>query len=318
MKTKYRAIFVGLLSATALSITGCPCPPAVPRAELIERYNGNADKVTSLWAVADVEVQITDDKGKVSSYRLQDGRLLMKKRSDDPFGPQDFLLRGKAFDQEFFQLGVDGGAGEHYFWLAPPEGRGKPYGRWGRIADLGRPVYESLPVDPTQLLELLGVLAWRDRSDGFSLTICTPMEAPCVYDLMFVSGLPGGRLSARKVWLDRRDKLNRPTRVWLYDPEGECVLSADLGRYETVATDAPKAEWPVIPTDISIHLQAKEGIRAIRLRLSDATVETAKQPIPEAAFHKRIPERVLKGDDARPLGPIGAMPSTTRPVGGHE
>jgi hypothetical protein len=303
-----------LLSAAALAVTGCPppCPQAVPRTELIDRYNRNAEKVPSLWAVADVEVQIAEG-GKFRSYRLPDGRLLMKKRADGPAGPQDFLLRGKAYGQEFFQLGVDGEAGEHYFWLAPPEGRGKPLARWGRLDDLDRPDYETLPIDPSQLLELLCVLPWRGGADNPPLSIYTPMETPCVYDLVFVSAMPGGRLSVRKVWLDRRGKDNLTSRVWLYDRTGECVLSAELGRYQPVAADGPKAEWPVIPTDIRILWPASKEVRSIRLRLSDATVETSEQPIPDAAFRRSIPARVLQGD-ARPLGPIKPAPTATRPA----
>jgi len=284
----------------------------VTRGELLDRHNANAAKIPSLWAVADVEIALADG----SRYRLTQGRLLLRKRPEDPFGPQDFMLRGKEIGREFFRMGVDAAGGMYYFWInATEEVR---LARWGKLADLHRPGHESLQVDPTQLLGVLGVLPWPWQADEPWRVVHKAMADPCVDVLMFVAPRPaaagGGLYVQREIWLDRNAETRRPMKVWLYDPWGRCVMAADLSDYRRIETSAEKADWPVMPSDIRITLPAAAGeagkgdavrITSIRLRLSGQTVESEEQPIPPAAFRwseRRLPPEIR---DARPLGPIG-------------
>ena len=201
MSLPREAMVTLLAAAAALMAAGCPCPGRIiPREQLVAAHNANAAKVKSLWAVADVSVRFRE-----GTVRLTDGRLLMLKRSDDPFGPQHFMLRVKEMGSEFFRLGGDGAAGEHYYWFDPPEKYGRPAARWGRIEDLHRPGWETPPIDPTRLLAVLDVMDWPVDPERMRVAAFTPMTNPCVYELFFVS--PGERgLELRKVWSDRRDE----------------------------------------------------------------------------------------------------------------
>ncbi|NQU76544.1 MAG: hypothetical protein HQ546_09560 [Planctomycetes bacterium] len=303
MRTDKRFVSILLLSAAAIA----GCQPKVPaelctREQLIDQYNTNADKVPELWAVADVEICLTTEMGG-KKYRLPDGRLLVKKHPDRPFGPHDFMLRGKAVGREFFRLGIDARAGEYYFWLDASDGgdneNENAFARWGRIDELNRMGYETLPIDPTQLLNVLGIVPWPWDANRPWQVVYTPILQPCVYDLLFADVAAGadGPFARSRVWLDRYEGPHRPLRMWLYDRQGRYAMEAELRQFRTIETGDDKASWPVMPTDILIRWPFSDTIGSIRLRISGQTVTKSTA---EAAFRKEIPPHIR---DARQLGP---------------
>jgi hypothetical protein len=317
----------GLLAAT-LVLTGCPpaqraavCPgPPLPEAELIALNNANAQKVPSLRANADVEISFRHED-KVRTERLRDGLLLLLKDREHPDAVPSFLLRAVMVSEPYFGAGVDAAAGEYYFWLDPP--RGEAAARWGRLDDLHRAGYESMPVDPVDLLSVLAVLPWPLR-DPDRPVLSLPKDDPCLYDLLFFgrAGEEGGVQLRRQVWLDRTVVPPRPWRVWVFDSAGRVTVDATLADYRKIDVPSlPADERPVMPTDILLRYPQEQDILSLRVRLSNMTIGGESSPVRAAMFQRRnvIPARI---EDQRPMGPlkdspIGERLEATRPAAGE-
>lgn len=303
MSRRLGALSTVLLCGASLALTGCPrpCPDRiVPGEQLVARYNANAAKVPSLWAVADVQVRLSDGK---RLPRLTDGRLLVMKR---PADTQHFMLRVRDFDQEFFRLGVDGSTGEYYYWADPPAGRGEPSARWGYVEELRQGGYEVLPVNPVHLLDVLGVMPWHTTGPGRQV-FSTPLCDPCVYELDVVDASHADGVNLRKFWLDRRTEPHYVKRVWLYDPQGRCVATARLDRYRKIAGPGEQDDWPVMPTDILMEWPLNDQVRSIRIRLSQPRLKTS----PEGAFmdfRRQIPSHIQDRRRVEPAGEESAGP----------
>jgi hypothetical protein len=299
--TQRWGVLAALLLAAVFIAAGCPrCPgELVSREELFDRYNTNADGLRTLWAVADIEIQL-NHRGLFQSIRIPDGRLYFRRRGDDPLAPQNFMLRGKELDQEFFRLGIDGGQGLFYYWADVP-GRAQ-FARWGTVADADSGALGSAVLNPANMLSLLGVLPWPTDLDAPSQVALETLDKPCVYQMLVFSRRDAwdGWYLARKIWLDRRADPPRPYKVWLFDRQGQVAMEADLGDYEAVFMGGKVHGGPVIPTDIRIRWPDSDPVRAIRLRLSGASVETDEQTVPsEAGFEMHIPGHI---GDVRSLG----------------
>jgi len=299
-----------LLAAVAVCLTGCPpCDvELVGREVLFAAHNRNADAIPALWAIADVEINLTGE-GLFGSYRLPDGRLYFRRRGDDPLGPHYFMLRGKEIDQEVFRLGIDADAGLFYYWVNVPNG--ESFARWGPLEALHTIDGEGIPMDPTQLLNALGVVAWPTDPDAAAHVVLRTPEKPCVYEMLTVARRDawGGWYLARETLIDRRDEERHPHKTMLYDRQGRIAMTADLDAYEPVATGDEPAGRPEVPTDIRLTWVDSEPIRSIRLRLSGMTTGSADQPVPPPrAFRLDVPPTIR---DARPLG------ETSGPIGGE-
>jgi len=292
-----RRVVALLLLAAVFIAAGCPKPSAelVGRETLFARHNSNADQLRTLWAVADIEIQL-NHRGLFQSIRIPDGRLYFRRRGDDPLAPPNFMLRGKEVDQEFFRLGIDGDAGLFYYWADVP-GRAQ-FARWGKVADADSGALGSVALNPADLLSLLGVLPWPTDLDAPTQVALETLDDPAVYQMLVFSRRDAwdGWYLTRKIRLDRRADPPRPREVWLYDRQGQVIMTAELEDYAAVETDGDPA---VIPTDIRIRWPDSDPVGGIRLRLSDAGVETDERTVPPAAgFKMRIPGHI---DDARPL-----------------
>ena len=299
--TQRWGVLPALLLATVFIAAGCPrCPgELVSREELFDRYNTNADQLQTLWAVADIEIQL-NHRGLFQSIRIPDGRLYFRRRSEDPLAPQNFMLRGKELDQELLRLGIDGAEGLFYYWADVP-GRAQ-FARWGTVADADSGALGSAVLNPASLLSLLGVLPWPTDLDAPSQVALETLEKPCVYQMLVLSRRDAweGWYLARKIWLDRRAEPPRPYKVWLYNRQGQVAMEAELGDYAVVATNGDPTSAPVIPTDIRIQWPDSDPVRGIRLRLSGASVATDEQTVPaEAGFEMRMPGHL---SDVRSLG----------------
>lgn len=326
------AVAAGVVAA--LLLPGCkpPQPPAVcapplAEGELIALNNANADKVPSLRAGADVEIRFIRE-GEEQKHRLRDGLLLLLKDPTRAEGVPSFLLRAVYVSEPYFGAGVDAAAGEYYGWLDLPRGYASA-ARWGNLADVNRPDFESMPVDPTDLLSVLTVLPWPLR-DPERPMLSLPKDDPCLYDLLFFSraGQEGRVQLRRQVWMDRTVVPPRPSRVWVFDAAGRVTVDATLRDYQHI--DVPglnAAERPVMPTDILLRYpQQRDGpadrpvtLVSLHLWLSNLTISTAGSPVRPAMFQRRsvIPSRI---EDQRPLGPLTEVPqgeAASRPAVGE-
>jgi hypothetical protein len=308
----------GMLAAVAIA-AGCGpsarpviCPgPPLSEAELIELNNANADKVSSVRASADVEVTFRYE-GHERTDRLRDGLLLLLK-TDDANAVPSFLLRAVHISEPIFGAGVDGPAGEYYFWIEPP--RGHAAARWGPLGDINRPGYESAPLDPVDLLSVLSVLPWPLRQSSRPV-LSLPKDDPCLYDLLFFGpvGSEGRVQLRRQVWMDRSVVPPRPARVWLFDEHGRVTVDATLGKYHTIdVPDLPAGQRPVMPGDILLRYPQERDILSLRIRLTNISVSTPGSPVRAAMFRRMnvIPKRI---EDARPLGLLEGTAAQSQPA----
>ncbi|MCK4626819.1 MAG: hypothetical protein KAV00_16020, partial [Phycisphaerae bacterium] len=152
---------ITLLSIAGLIfLGGCqPCPEKFVSTEtLVAEYNANASRVPKLWARARIRVTFSDEKGWSFSWGstspLASGNaILLLDKGDNPSEPVDFVIIGKEI-AELFRIGTDSASGLYYFW----GNLGNRGGAWfGRTKFAGAPGVKGIPLDPLQLLEILGV-----------------------------------------------------------------------------------------------------------------------------------------------------------------
>ncbi len=274
------------------------CPPPVAASVLIAQNNANAAKVPSLRANADVEVRFRY-KGEQHTQRLPDGLLLLQKNPNDPNAVPSFLLRAVLYSEAYFGAGVNSPQGEFYYWLDPP--RGGKLARWGNLADLSRTDMETLPVDPVDMISLLGVTAWPTEG-GSRRVFSLPKQEPCVYDMIFVTCTGNGPLQPRRqIWIDRLSNPAHPSRMWIFDEQGNPQVDATLKEYKRIdVPDLPPAQRPMMPTDIVLRYPSQHEIDYLHLRLSGLTVSTSSSPVRPQMFDRRlvIPKSI---EDQRPL-----------------
>ena len=236
------------------------CPDTVYTVEdLVAQNNANAAKVPQLRARAElIRVKYTNEQNQSKEYSLE-GTLDLRKAPDDPFGTQDFMLRGKVgLGAEVFRLGTDAKNQLFYLRIQVPGETGDTRGCWGRTADL--PGLQAASTgkqggisgfDPAQLLTVLGVMPWPA---DFDTVLSNELSDICAYEVQFLGPRPGGGVRlTRKVWLDRYEPSHRPTRVQLYDSLGRVTMDARLGKYRAIQTADPEEQWPVMPTDIQAN-----------------------------------------------------------------
>jgi hypothetical protein len=132
-----------------------------------------------------------------------------------------------------------------------------------------------MPVDPTQLVEVLGVTELPDRPGTLPAAAMTLQTDPCAYVVCCLKPQPvSGRMRIwRKVyfrWSD--DQPRRPYLVELFDADGRLRVVAHLAAYAAIAADGQEANPPVMPTDIRLTWPAIRDVQpggSIHLVLSE-------------------------------------------------
>jgi hypothetical protein len=205
-------------------------------------------------------------------------------RGENPDGPHDFVLVGRETAAlELFRMGSSTAQGLYYFWYK----LGDQGGAWyGRLALAGAPDVKLVPVDPMQLLSVLGVTplpAGPGRLPATVLTMVNDRPGECSYVLAVVDTQPvtGNAMLKREiVFAWAKDQPARPREVRLLDAASRRVMTATLADYRPIDVselDDPPDEPPVMPTSIDIVCHDVPGsvrlIRRIRLKLSDMTAE---------------------------------------------
>jgi len=159
-----RMAFAGMLLCSVV-LGGCPrrpCPErSVSLVELVDQHNANASRIRKLWARARIRVTLSDESGlrlawgSTSALAPSNGYVMLSKEpvfSPSGPGPSDrvnFVLIGREMS-DLFRLGLDARSGLYYFWYRLGD-RGEAW--YGRTEYAGAPKAESMPIDPTQLVD---------------------------------------------------------------------------------------------------------------------------------------------------------------------
>ncbi len=273
-----------VIPLAALSL-GCPppCPETyVPLQTLVAEHNANASRVPDLWARAKIAVRHKSGLtwGSTSPLATPNGLLLLG-QGEDPDGPHDFVLVGReTAAAEVFRVGANVEQGIYYFWLHMGE-QGQAWWGWNEYA--GAPGIRSLPIDPHQLLAVLGVTPLPGDLTALP-AVCVSMDrtrGECAYVLTYVARQPVTErvLFRREMyfrWAD--DEPRRLYKVNIFDNDGRRVMTARLDDYEPIDNpDAPPgASRPIMPTDIRIAWvpwpDRPAEVEAVHIVLSEMTV----------------------------------------------
>lgn len=279
-------ITCGLLAAAG----GCaaPCPrthASLP--ELISTYNTNAARVPRLWARARITATFPVNGLPVTWTSAAPNGILLLVKGEDPLGPHDFVLVGKEAGLEVFRVGSSAEQGLYYFWYALGDDAAAYVGRQELAGAAG---IEEMPIDPNQLLAVLGVtdlpheLSWSPgggRPTPFPTAAMRMNTEPgrCAYAVSYIDRQPvSGRILFRRemlfTWSDEEPV--RPFRVNFLNADGLAVLTAELSDYRPVATPDATAPAPEMPTDIRIQWldpHTHKPTSSVRLELSEMTTE---------------------------------------------
>ena len=280
-----------LLPAVALlAAAGCqPCPEKlVSLDQLVAEYNANADAVPRLWARAKLSVTLADADGasftwgSTSPLAANNGLLLLAK-GREKLGPHDFVLIGReTLAVELFRLGSSTAEGVYYLWFR----LGDRGGAWfGRHAYAGAPGIRQMPIDPMQLLSVLGVCALPEDATRLPAVAVSMQTTPgdCAYVVTYVDRQPvtGRILFQREVYFRwSNTEPRRAYKVNLLDPAGRRVMTARLKDYRPIDVselDDPPPAQPIMPTNIEIVSNPLPGVKVsvkrIHMVLSEMTTK---------------------------------------------
>ena len=271
-----------------LVLVGCvpQCPEYfVSPDTLVDKYNDNARRVPKLWARARIRATFTHKSGlkfswgSASPLAPSNGYVMLWKEGGAPPGGEsgppkvNFVLIGREIGTELFRLGLDGGTGLYYLWYDVGDERQAWYGRQGYA---GAPLVQSIPIDPTQLVEILGVTELPGlQAIDMPVVVMTLQSDPCAYVVRYLEPQQvSGHLKIwREVlfrWSDKQPR--RPYRIKLYDGDGRCRVVADVRRYGRIAWDGPEDQAPIMPTDIRMTWPKIKNVQpasSIHLTLSE-------------------------------------------------
>jgi len=266
-----RRTATGMALLGAAICAGCEvCPrQSVPLHVLVAEHNANAAKVPKLWANARVSASFTLENalpvrwGSTLPLTPYNARLRFWKH---PSGPPDFVLVGQEVGRELFRVGIDASAGLYYAWIKFGDNAEALVGRT-KLA--GAPGVEAIPVDPMQLVSVLGITELPTRPRCLpAVTLQMRRKRPCAYVVRYWDYQPvTGRMKLwREVWYTWHDKRPRlPFKVFLFDARGRVRMTADVGRYRSIEWNGPPDDAPIMPTDFRIRWP---GIKDVQRRAS--------------------------------------------------
>lgn len=314
-----------LLAALLAAAGGCaaPCPNSLASIDqIVAAHNANVASVPRLWARVEMDVSLQPETGPEMTWRSGSPTgLLLYRRGGKPNGPHDFVLIGRETAAvELFRAGASTAQGLYYFWYRFGDRAGAWY---GRLALAGAPGVKHMPIDPMQLLGILGITPLPTEPGKLPAVALSMNNTPgqCAYVVTVLDRQPVSNrvLFKREIILPWTGKEPPPpTRVNIFDDAGRRVMTAALADYKPIdvsSLDKPPAKSPVMPTDIDITCSDVPGvprlIRKIHLRLSEMTVED--KWLPEAVDFKP-PTGVVPvlADEALAKPPAGRP--TTRPA----
>ncbi len=273
-----------MLLPVLVFLSGCTqCPEKFVSTEtLVSEYNANASRVPRLWARARIRVTFSDEAGRSASWGsvsplASANAIVLLEKSDSQSDPSDFVLIGREMT-ELFRVGTDSAEGLYYCW-ANLGGRG---GAWfGRTKYAGAPGVAGIPIDPMQLVEILGITELPTvQADAMPAVVMTLQQNPCAYAVRYLKPQPVSE--HLKIWREvyfrwSDTEPRRPYQIKIYDAAGICRVVADVADYKPVATDTD-GDGPIMPTDIRITWPAIKNVQpasSLHMKLSEMT--TTKQ-----------------------------------------
>ncbi len=249
----------------AMGLAGCQqCPPAaVSIQRLVGEYNANAAAVPRLWAMARIRVTLIDPgSGLPFTWDTGDATsVLLLSKGPKKLGPHDFVLIGRELGADLFRLGSDAESGVYYMWYKFGDEAGA---WWGRHEFAGAPGVTLLPMDPNQLLAVLGVCELPEQLDRLP-AVAMRMNTEggkCAYVVSYIDrqSVSGRILFKRQVYFEwDKKRPRRPFRIDFLDAAGMRVVTAELKDYRPIdltdggpASKKPTSGQAMMPTDIRL------------------------------------------------------------------
>jgi hypothetical protein len=273
------AIAVVLL-AMLVTLTGCPpelrkvafrnvYPPNARG--LLWKYNANLAGLDRLWARSVVEIQWrTADKKE--RFEQGDGNVVMVL-------PSKLALSVGKLGNTLLWAGGD----TERYWLFDLKGDGLAY--VGAHRNVSKPRTDDaptlpLPVQPADLIRLLGVMPLPDKSVDESAMVLEHDE--------YLVFMPDGRT---KVYVDSSTAL--PRKIELLDGNGTPVVASFLTEPIRVElAGKPPGAWPTINSRVVITVASRPG--RMTLHLSDVSDGREEERIQDRVFDFEKLKALLK------------------------
>jgi len=274
-----------LTTALLASTWGCACPEKLASIdEIVTAHNANAASVPRLWARVEMSVTLKPSGSPEMTWRSgSPTSLLLYRRGENPNGPHDFVLIGRETAAvELFRIGSATAEGLYYFWCKLGD---RAQAWYGNLDLAGAPGVKYLPIDPTQLLGVLGITALPAEAGRLPAAALSMRNIPgdCAYVVTVIQrqAVSNRVRFTREMVIPWRDgEPLRPRQVNIFDGAGRRAMTATLSNYRPIdvsSMDDPPAKSPLMPTDIDIVCNDLPGVtalvRRIHLRISEMTVE---------------------------------------------
>jgi len=292
MNPKRRCVIIPTIAIIFLAGCKKPCPEKFVSLErLVSEYNLNARKVKTLWSRVRIRITLSDEKGRsiswgsISPLSVPNGLLCLEKTPANPSRVHlpienrqvNFVLIGREIG-ELFRVGVDAKNGLYYLWF----NAGKASGAWfGRCKYAGAPNVKAMPIDPTQLLDILSItMLPPPEPNTLPTVVMTLQDNPCAYVVRYLCPQPiTGHLKIwREVYFKWSDtEPRRVFRIKIYDTSGLCRVIADVKDYKPIEVqEGTRQNAPVIPTDIRIRWPAIRNVQpasSLHMKLTEMTLQ---------------------------------------------
>lgn len=252
-KRLVRSLF-GVVMLGALVIGGCASsrragpierssPPA-GYAEVASRYNQRIERLDRIWAVAVVELDYLDDRGR-PAHEQGEGHLQIRR-------PGGMALSIGKLGEVYAWLGAD----EERFWFF--DKFEEPRVVVERFENVDEPCADTfgLPADPHAMIDLMGVGPIPPDAAG---TTAWSLDGRWI-----VVSFPRGRAIER---LRLTEGTLAPVRVEITSPDESSNIVATLGGYKPVVQSDEGGFFPKMASRIEIN-HADSGTR-ITLHLSE-------------------------------------------------
>jgi len=314
MKRTALSVFFALSAAAVFS--GCEKPPVawghvVPLRQVVGDYNANASRIPRLWARAKLHITFTDDKGFPHSYGSTSplagsNGLLILSKTTDPLGPQEFVMIGKEAASEVFRLGSSASEKVYYLWYNFGQ---RAAAWWGLHEFAGAPGIKDIPIEPNQLLAVLGIMELPSDFSRLPTVALSMSIKDRAYVLTFIDRQPvtGDITLRREMYFDwTKSGPGRCAMVKFFDTTGRRVMTATLKSYKPVdITDNDPSQKAYMPTDIEVAFISDSGKTSkLHMVLSEMTTKEKFQPDVFRLDIRNIPPENVVQVDAE-CGPGG-------------
>jgi hypothetical protein len=235
--------------------------PTASLDEIVAKINANNAQIPTLWARQDFDGTIVDDKHQ-SHAVAADGVILYR-------APHQLLITAHNEFGTVFEMGVT----EQFYWLKVVPSLDTLW--WGKIANLGKPCAETIPIRPDLILDVLAVGVVDPNFKNEPYTVMRFNNDADAYMVDTIERAADRLLVRKEVWYDRQTLL--PGLVLLFDANGRVVLQAQLTNFQPLAGGA-SSNAPQIAT--SYKLRFPDTGSKMQFTLRDQTISQNGVPRP--------------------------------------